>query len=43
MISLTSKKVRMLLAVRVEAVKQIAPAIPFGRRKARQGSREGNL
>ena len=30
MISVIRKKVRMLLAVRAEAVKQIAPANPFG-------------
>lgn len=41
--SVIRKKVRMLLAVRAEVVKQIALATLPEPRKTRQGSREGSL
>ena len=39
MISMTRKKVRMLLAVRAEAMKQIALANPFGTKENPPGAK----
>ena len=39
MISVIRRKVRMLLAVRAEAVKQIAPVDPFGTKENLSGAK----